>query len=547
MVKKPTLKRKIKLAFIGQKGIPAIFGGIETYVESIVNNLPKENYDISVYVRNWYTGKELNNYKGARLIHIPTINNKYLDTFIHTFLCSLDSIFKKFDIIHYQGIGPSFFCWIPKIFGKEIVLTIHGLPQRSIKWRFFVKIFLMFSEFIGISFADRIIVVSKELKEYFEKKYKKNFIYIPNAINLNGDSFTPKIIKEKYGLNGKDYLLYLGRITPEKRIDWILKTFKKIMEDENLKTQRRIDNLKLVIAGFKSKSDRYEAQIKNYAGNDKRIILLKWVTGEEKGELLSNTLLFISTSYMEGMPIALLEAMGYGIPCLISDISSHKEIIKDNNNGFLFNQGDFESFLSKFKEVIKLDDKALTDIGTNAKEKIKNDYCLNDKIKIIDNIYQSLLKQKEYNIRKICLVCSSGGHLFQLYLLKYFWGKYEHFWVTFNKPDAFSLLKDEKHYWVYFPTTRNIKAFFINLVIAFNILKKERPRIIISNGAGVALPFFLIGKIFRAKLIYIEVFDRIDIPTLTGRLVYHFCDEFILQWEEQKKFYPRGKVFGQIL
>jgi beta-1,4-N-acetylglucosaminyltransferase len=148
---------------------------------------------------------------------------------------------------------------------------------------------------------------------------------------------------------------------------------------------------------------------------------------------------------------------------------------------------------------------------------------------------------------KLCLVCSSGGHLFQLHILKNWWGRHERFWVTFKKADALSLLEEEKVYWAFSPTTRNIINLVRNSFLALKILFKERPEIIVSNGAGVAVPFFYIGKILGSKLVFIEVYDRIDSPTLTGKLVHPITDAFVLQWEEQKNFYSKGKVIGQVL
>lgn len=147
---------------------------------------------------------------------------------------------------------------------------------------------------------------------------------------------------------------------------------------------------------------------------------------------------------------------------------------------------------------------------------------------------------------KVCLVGSSGGHLTHLYLLKPFWQDKERFWVTFDKEDARSILNDEKKYFCYFPTNRNLKNLIKNTVLAYQILKKERPDIIISSGAAVAVPFFYLGKLFGAKTLYIEVFDRIDAPTLTGKLVYPVTDKFIVQWEEMKKVYPKAINLGSI-
>ena len=147
---------------------------------------------------------------------------------------------------------------------------------------------------------------------------------------------------------------------------------------------------------------------------------------------------------------------------------------------------------------------------------------------------------------KVCLVGSSGGHLNHLYQLKTFWENKNRFWVTFNKEDANSLLKDEKVYYCHFPTNRSVKALLINTVIAWKVLRKEKPDLIISSGAAVAVPFFYLGKLFGAKTIYIEVFDRIDASTITGKLVYPISDKFIVQWDEMKKNYPKAINLGSI-
>jgi len=153
---------------------------------------------------------------------------------------------------------------------------------------------------------------------------------------------------------------------------------------------------------------------------------------------------------------------------------------------------------------------------------------------------------EEVRTLKICLVGSSGGHLTHLYLLKEIWDGKERFWVTFDKPDAQSILKNERLYSCHFPTNRNLKNLIKNTFLAVKILEKERPDIIISSGAAIAVPFFYLGKIFKAKTVFIEVFDRIDTPTLTGKLVYPVTDVFIVQWEEMKQVYAKAINLGGI-
>ncbi|MGE5341008.1 MAG: PssD/Cps14F family polysaccharide biosynthesis glycosyltransferase [Candidatus Omnitrophota bacterium] len=148
---------------------------------------------------------------------------------------------------------------------------------------------------------------------------------------------------------------------------------------------------------------------------------------------------------------------------------------------------------------------------------------------------------------KIGMIGSSGGHLLLLHLLSDFWQKYDRFWVTFKKEDAVSLLENERVYWAHFPTNRHIPNLIRNFFVAGKVLFKEKPDIIVSTGAGVALPFFFLGKLMGKKLIFIEAYERIENPSLTGRLVYPITDAFLLQWDEQKKFYPKGIVVGQLL
>lgn len=156
------------------------------------------------------------------------------------------------------------------------------------------------------------------------------------------------------------------------------------------------------------------------------------------------------------------------------------------------------------------------------------------------------MKKHQKKEIKVCLVGSSGGHLTHLYMLKPFWENKKRFWVTFDKEDARSLLNGDKVYPCYYPTNRNIKNLIRNTVVAWKVLHKEKPDLIISSGAAVSVPFFYLGKLFGSKLIYIEVFDRIDKPTLSGRLVYPIVDKFIVQWEEQKEVYKKAINLGSI-
>ena len=147
----------------------------------------------------------------------------------------------------------------------------------------------------------------------------------------------------------------------------------------------------------------------------------------------------------------------------------------------------------------------------------------------------------------VLLVCSSGGHLAQLYNLRSWWSKHDRTWVTFDTADSRSLLGDERVVWAYHPTTRNVPNLMRNLRLAATLLRRERPDLVVSDGAGVAFPFFVVAKALGIKTVYIEVFDRIDLPTMTGRLCYPLTNLFLLQWEEQRSNYPKGHLIGSLI
>lgn len=148
---------------------------------------------------------------------------------------------------------------------------------------------------------------------------------------------------------------------------------------------------------------------------------------------------------------------------------------------------------------------------------------------------------------KILFVCSSGGHLAQLYLLRPWWQAHERAWVTFDDPQSRSLLRGERVTPAFAPTTRNVPNTIRNLVLAVRTLRVERPDVVISDGAGVAFPFFLIARATGIRTVYLEVFDRITRPTLTGRLCYPLTELFLIQWPEQAVHYPRGQLIGCLL
>ncbi len=378
-------ERTMKIAFIGQKGIPATYGGIEHHVDRLSRGLAASGHDVSVYVRNWYTNKKLDNYQGVRLVHIPTIKSKHLDASIHSLLCSVHALFQNYDIIHYHGIGPAFFSLIPKLFGKNIVVTVHRLDWDIEKWGTIAKSLLKLGEYISIQIPQRTVVVSDHLKQYFQSKYAKDTIYIHHGTEFPGLK-TPRLILEKYDLKEKDYVLFMGRLTSEKRVDWLIRAFQDL-----IKNPAAPKHLKLVIAGGSSATHEYVKKLQNMSKNDNRIIFTGYVTGREKEELLSNAIVFSLPSRLEGYPIVILEAKSYGLCCLASDIPPHREAIEHGIDGFLFKHEDLSDLTSKLIHLIN--NSELTEkMGKAAREKSKMTPLWSVTVEESLRLYKSLLQ-----------------------------------------------------------------------------------------------------------------------------------------------------------
>jgi glycosyltransferase involved in cell wall biosynthesis len=376
----------MKIAFIGQKGIPATFGGIEYHVDELARRLVEKGHDVTVYVRSWYTPKGQTEYQGVELVRTATIKTKHLDAFLHSLTSSIDAVFSEYDLVHYHALGPTFFCWLPKITGKKIVATLHGLDWERKKWGRSAKAFLKFTERTAIYLPARTIVVSKSQKSYFEDKFGRDVLYIPNGVSIPQKQ-QANIIKEKHGLEGQEYLLFMGRLVPEKRIDWLIEAF------QNIDTECG-SGVKLVLAGGTSDTDKYVERLRGLANHNRNIIFTGYVTGREKAELLSNARLFVLPSELEGLPIALLEAMSYGVPPLASNIPPHREIIIEGTNGFLFQWDDFSDLLARLKGLVRSSD-TLGDIGKVAREKVRVEFNWDDIVGQTELVYRNILDNRE--------------------------------------------------------------------------------------------------------------------------------------------------------
>ena len=330
---------------IGSKRIPSREGGVEIVVEELSTRMVKLGHSVTVYNRSGhhvsgyeFDSEKLDSYKGVDLKYVFTIDKKGLAALTSSFFASLKAAFGNYDIVHYHAEGPAFMCWLPKLFGKRIVVTIHGLDHQRAKWGRLAKTYILMGEKNAVRFADEIIVLSKGVQNYFLNTYGRETRFIPNGVN-------PLEIKDcneinlKYNLEKDGYILFLGRIVPEKGLKYLIEAFKKV------KTNKR-----LVIAGGASDTDEFLKELKELGKDDKRIIFTGFVQGEILEELYSNAYIYVLPSDLEGMPLSLLEAMSYGNCCLVSDIDECAEVVEDN--GVLFNKSNVNSLNDKLQMLV---------------------------------------------------------------------------------------------------------------------------------------------------------------------------------------------------
>ncbi|MFA7077892.1 MAG: glycosyltransferase family 4 protein [Syntrophomonas sp.] len=333
----------MKIAMIGHKRIPSREGGIEICVEELATRMVEAGHEVHVYNRRKKGFKKLRNYKGVRVINVPTIDNKYLDAVVASLLATIYALFGQYDVIHYHALGPSVMAFIPKLLGKKVVCTIHGLDWQRAKWGGWGKKYLQLGERVAVKYADFIIVLSTNIQRYFQEKYNRAAVYIPNGVN-NPQIRETRVIQNKYGLTKDSYILFLARIVPEKGLHYLIEAY------QNLDT-----DLKLVICGDQSHTTEYLHRIKQMVQKDNRIIMTGFVQGEELEEFYSNALIYVLPSEIEGMPLSLLEAMSYGNCCVVSNIPEMTEVIRDK--GIVFNSGDASSLEQALNALITEKDK----------------------------------------------------------------------------------------------------------------------------------------------------------------------------------------------
>lgn len=336
---------KLHIAMFGHKRIPSREGGVEIVVEELSTRMATLGHEVTCYNRGGHhvSGAEFDEtsrkeYKGVHIRPVWTLDKRGLAAVTSSFFAALRCAFSGADVVHIHAEGPAFMCWLPKLLGKHVVVTVHGLDWQREKWKqgFGAK-YIHLGEKMAVRFADEIIVLSKNVQQYFWEMYNRETCWIPNGVTRPVGVEADEIIR-KFGLQRDEYLLFLGRLVPEKGIHYLIEAFRQVQTEK-----------KLVIAGGASDTDAYTAQLHAMAADDSRIVFTGFVQGKTLEELYSNAWLYVLPSDVEGMPLSLLEAMSYGNCCLVSDIPECAEVVEDK--ALIFRKADISDLADKLQDA----------------------------------------------------------------------------------------------------------------------------------------------------------------------------------------------------
>lgn len=356
----------MKIAVIGVKGLPARQGGIERACQELYPRLVKLGHSVDLYARPSYTkqgGLSRYQYKGVKIIGLPALPLRGFDAFFCAGLGALLSLFGNYDVIHFHALGPALFSWIPRLMSSaKVVATCHGLDWQRAKWGKISSSIIYLGEKVAVKYSHDLIVVSQDLQHYFAQTYGLNTVYIPNGPGELAATDEKLGYLDLLNLKPQRYLLFLGRLVPEKRPDLLIKAFKRL----------KPEGWRLVLTGDISDTEQYGVNLRQLASDNPEIIFTGELQGKRLAEIIRGAGLFVLPSDLEGLPLVMLEAMKEEIPVLASDIPPHKQLV-GQDKGFLFRAGNLDSMVSSLQSALEQSSTRVT-MAKRAKEHIASIY-----------------------------------------------------------------------------------------------------------------------------------------------------------------------------
>jgi glycosyltransferase involved in cell wall biosynthesis len=369
----PKSRHGIRVAFIGGRGLISKYSGIESYYEQVGSELARLGHEVTVYCRSYFT-PPVECHNGMRVRRLPTIRTKHLETFVHTLVSTLHAMASNYDVIHYHCLGPALFSFLPRLAGKKTVVTVQGLDWQRAKWGAMASGVLRLGEASAVTLPNATMVVSQTLQRYYRERYQRETQFVPNGATPLRRTERPAQLAA-WDLLPDHYALFLGRLSPEKNCHLLIEAFEKIRTD-----------MKLVLAGGSSHSDSYVANLRSHESD--RIRFLPWVSGNDLEELLGNAALFVLPSALEGLSLALLDAMAAGVCALTSDIPENREVVA--GAGFTFRSGDTGD-LERMLDILVHNPGLRRQAAARERERICDRYAWPEIAKSIEKVYCQVL------------------------------------------------------------------------------------------------------------------------------------------------------------
>ncbi len=388
----------LRIAMLGTRGVPATFGGVEHHVEQIGARLAERGHDVTVYSQSHYSPERIREHRGMRVVTLPTVPVRSLEAISHSAMATTHGILRGHDVFHYHAVGPGLVSPLARYLTRAaVVQTVHGLDADRAKWGGGARGVLNLATWMSAHVPDRTITVSRSLAEHYAVRYDRPATYVPNGINPKPRR-EPALIRQRHGLNGGDYLLFVGRLVPEKRPDLLLEAFAGLDTDK-----------KLVMVGGSSYTDDYVAELQRLAERDPRVIMPGYVYGAELDELFSNAAGFVQPSALEGLPLTLLEAMGSSLPVVVSDIDPHLEIVEGDRPGArVFAEGDATALQQALGRLLA--DQAGEDGAAELlRRSTLRTYDWTAAVDALEEIYRSALRGSRKSRRARATVIDSTG------------------------------------------------------------------------------------------------------------------------------------------
>jgi glycosyltransferase involved in cell wall biosynthesis len=368
----------MRIAMIGLRGIPATYGGVERAVEELSAQLVDRGHEVTVYARSAYSNADVHEHRGVRVVHLPQVNTKHLEAASHSAVAMAHALAtRQFDVIHLHATGPGALSPLARLAGTPTVVTVQGLDWRREKWGPAARTVLQLAAACSARFPNRTIVVSRELKRYFAERHGADAVYIPNGVNEEPEEGTPP----QPDLAPDRFVLFLGRLVPEKHVHTLIRAYSRVEGD-----------LPLVIAGPDSHSPDYLAELRTLAARDPRVRLLGPQYGSDKAWLMRNALAFVQPSSIEGLPIALLEALAAGRYPIVSSIPENLEpvTVGDETLGRTVQVGNEEELGAAIASAIAAPDRAV--VGHRLRDHVRDAYDWSSIAEATEATYRDVLR-----------------------------------------------------------------------------------------------------------------------------------------------------------